>query len=270
MSGKAHHRKPHTAVPHPHVKHSQKTQPIEEMVLANDPDVLKAAAAHPGMNEDLALAFLTRRDLPPAALEALTKNASAMKHRRVLTAIVAHVKTPRHVSLPITRHLYTFELLQIALAPAVPTDVKMAVEDAITMRLESISAGERLALAKRGSTRIAAALVFDKEPAIMQAALTNPFMTEVWIVKAIMSKDATASLVGEVSNHVKWSLRKEIRVALLKNDKTPLGRVLAFAQSMSAPVLREVLATSRLSSSVKEYLTRELETRKSYQFSAGS
>ena len=234
---------------------------------SRDAAVLKAAASHPGMNEDLALLFLTRRDLPPAALEALTKNGNAMRHRRVMAAIVAHVKTPRHVSLPIARHLYTFELLQIALTPAVPADVKMAVEDAITMRLESISAGERLALAKRGSTRVAAALLFDREPAVMRAALVNPFMTEVWIVKAIMSKDSTAELVGEVSHHVKWSLRKEIRIALLKNDMTPLGRVLAFAQSMSAPVLREVLATSRLSAKVKEYLTKELENRKTYQLS---
>jgi len=122
-------------------------------------------------------------------------------------------------------------------------------------------------LAKRGSTRIAAALLLDKEPAVMQAALVNPFMTEVWIVKAIMSKDATPALVSEVAHHVKWSLRKEIRIALLKNDMTPLARVLAFAQSMSAPVLREVLATSRLGAKVKEYLTKELENRKSYQLS---
>jgi len=265
MSGKSHHRKSrgHAA----HEEHAVAKQSIETMVESRDQDVLKAAAAHPGMTEELALAFLTRRDLPSAALEALSKNGHAMKHRRVLAALVSHVKTPRHVSLPIARHLYTFELLQIALTPAVPVDVKMAVEDAITMRLESISAGERLALAKRGSTRVAAALLFDKEPAVMQAALTNPYMTEVWIVKAIMSKDATPALVSEVSHHAKWSLRKEIRIALLKNDMTPLGRVLAFAQSMSAPVLREVLATSRLSAKVKEYLSKELENRKSYQLS---
>ena len=101
----------------------------------------------------------------------------------------------------------------------------------------------------------------------MHAALTNPYMTEVWIVKAIMSKDATPALVSEVSHHPKWSLRKEIRISLLKNDMTPLGRILAFAQSMSAPTLREVLMTSRLSSRVKEYLSKELENRKSYQLS---
>jgi hypothetical protein len=265
MSAKSHHRKPHGQAAHEKIVAPKQT--LEEMMQSREADVLKAAASHAGMNEDLALLFLTRRDLPPAALEALSKNGHAMKHRRVLAAIVAHVKTPRHVSLPIARHLYTFELLQIALTPAVPADVKMAVEDAIAMRLESISAGERLALAKRGSTRIAAALLLDKEPAVMQAALVNPFMTEVWIVKAIMSKDATPALVSEVAHHVKWSLRKEIRIALLKNDMTPLGRVLAFAQSMSAPVLREVLATSRLTAKVKEYLTKELENRKSYQLS---
>src|SRR5207253_2628977 len=140
------------------------------------PDVLKLAASHPAMNEDLALALLSRRDVPAAALENLSKNGPAMKHRPVQTALVSHPKTPRHVSLPIARHLYTFELMQIALTPAVPADVKRAVEDAITMRLESTSTGERLALAKRGSTRVAAALLVDKEPGVMQAALVNPFM----------------------------------------------------------------------------------------------
>src|SRR5690242_13719869 len=130
MSSKAQHRKRRSAS---HQQDPPTSRAIEEMALAKEPEILKAAAAHPGMNEDLALAFLTRRDLPPAALEALAKNGSAMKHRRVMAAIVAHVKTPRHVSLPMARHLYTFELLQIVLTPAVPADVKMAVEDAITM-----------------------------------------------------------------------------------------------------------------------------------------
>src|SRR6478752_4134872 len=103
MSGKSHHRKPHAHAAHE--KHEAPKQTLEEMMQSREPEVLKAAASHPGMNEDLALLFLTRRDLPPAALEALSKNGHAMKHRRVLAAIVAHVKTPRHVSLPITRHL---------------------------------------------------------------------------------------------------------------------------------------------------------------------
>src|SRR5262249_40132530 len=149
------------------------------------PDVLKAAASHPALSEELGLALLARRDVPAVALENLSKNGSAMKHRKVQVALVSHPKTPRHVSLPIARHLYIFELMQIALTPAVPADVKRAVEDAIALRLESISAGERLSLAKRGSTRIAAALLFDKEQAVMEAALVNPFMTEVFIVKAL-------------------------------------------------------------------------------------
>jgi len=59
MSGKTHHRKPRTAS-HSDAKPAH-TQPIEEMVQAREPEVLKAAAAHPAMTEDLALAFLTRR-----------------------------------------------------------------------------------------------------------------------------------------------------------------------------------------------------------------
>src|ERR1051326_1844584 len=107
-----------------HSEQDPRAAELERMIHDRSPDVLKLAASHPAMNEDLALALLSRRDVPAAALENLSKNGPAMKHRPVQTALVSHPKTPRHVSLPIARHLYTFELMQIALTPAVPADVK--------------------------------------------------------------------------------------------------------------------------------------------------
>src|SRR5439155_2208472 len=111
------------------------------------------------LTEDLALPLLTRRDLNERVLDDLSKNGAVMKHRKVLIALVRHPRTPRHVSLPIARRLYTFELMQIALTPGVAADLKMVVEDAIISRLASVSAGERLALSRRASTRVAAALL---------------------------------------------------------------------------------------------------------------
>ena len=85
--------------------------------------------------------------------------------------------------MPTIRHLYTFELMQVALLPSVLPDVKRAAEEVLISKLASISSGERETLARRSSGRVAAALLLDKEERIMQAALANPQMTEVSIVR---------------------------------------------------------------------------------------
>jgi hypothetical protein len=191
----------------------------------------------------------------------LSKNAAVMKHRKVIVAVVAHPRTPRHVSLPIARHLYTFELMQIALTPSIAADLKMSIEESLIARMESISSGERLTLAKRGSTRVAAALLGDSEARVMHAALENPYMTEAWIVKALLRDDAPVPLVHAVCRHSKWSLRRDVQIALLRNDKTPLARALAFADNLPSQVLRDVLHHSRLEVNVKTYLLALLERR---------
>src|SRR4051812_1097560 len=108
---------------------------VEELIASQAPEDLIAAASDRRLNEDSALALLKQRDLPTLALERLAKNASAMKHRRVLVGIVTHPRTPRFVSLPVVQRLFSFELMQISISPAVATDVKIAADRAITSRL---------------------------------------------------------------------------------------------------------------------------------------
>jgi hypothetical protein len=234
---------------------------LEERIRSNSPQVLKEVAASAQLDEDSALALLARRDLAANAIEALAKNGAVMKHRKVIAAVVMHPRTPRHVSLPVARHLYTFELMQVALTPAVAADVKMAVEEVIVSRLESISTGERLTLARRASNRVAGALLLDPEARIVDAALASPMMNEAAIVKALMRDEASEHFVAQASRHAKWSLRRDIQIALLRNDKTPLARVLAFAQRLPTQTLRDVLSHSRLSANVKMYLLEELGIR---------
>jgi hypothetical protein len=235
---------------------------LATLVHEQSPDALRTAAGDKRLTEDLALTLLQRRDLPAAAIEVMAKNGAVMKHRKVINAVVVHPRAPRHVSLPIIRRLFAFELMNIALMPAVFADVKKFAEDVLISRLENTTPGERMSLAKRSSQAIAAALLLDPEKRVMEAALRNPQMTEAAIVKALMKEDAPQHLIDTVCHDYKWSLRREIRVALLRNEKTPLAPALAFADSMSSVALRQVLNNSRLRANVKSYLNKMLEERK--------
>jgi hypothetical protein len=210
------------------------------------------------LNEDSVLALLKQPDLAPAILEKISKNSGARKLRKVKLALVAHPKTPRHISLPMVRHFFTFDLMQLALFPVVPADVKRAAEEALIHRLETISSGERLSLARRASGGVAGELLLDKEPRVMQAALENSRLTEAPIIKAVLRQNASASLVQTVCHHPKWSFRREIRVALLRSQHTPMARAVEFARGMPLPALREILHSSRLPADVKAYLLKSV------------
>lgn len=272
-------------------------QQISEAEICEDEITLLRTVADPTLTEDLALSLLKRADLHPQILEQLAKNAGILKSRKVKMALASHPHTPRHVSVPLARQFYTFDLMKVALSPAAPADVKVAVDDILIARLETVTIGERLTLARRASGRVAAALLLDREKVsgeamestieavkivqskivqskiveskitagkapspqtrIMQAALDNPRLTEALVISSVLRADASAVLVHAVARHARWSPRKEIRAALLRTEYLSLGSALDFARAISPPTLREVLQNSRLPEKIKDQLLRE-------------
>jgi hypothetical protein len=214
------------------------------------------------LTEDVALALLNRRDLPASAVEEIGKNGSVLKSRKACIALAAHPHAPRRLSLRLIRQFYTFDLMQFAMNPSVARDLKRIADDLLIARLASISLGERLALARRASAAVAAALLLDKESRVFHAALENGRITELAIVKALAHAAASGSFVEAVCRHRKWSVRREIRIALLRNAHTPLARAVEFARSLPPPLLRDVLHNSRLPEKIKNHLRDELKNRK--------
>ena len=231
--------------------------PLEASIHSASRDDLLSAAADPALTEDLALALLKRADLPPEVLERLSKNGNALKLRKVKVALVCHPRTPRHVSVPLARQFYTFDLMKVALSPTVPADVKVAADDTLVARLKMVTIGERLSLARLASGRTASALLLDGEARVMRTALENARLTETFVIQAVLRPEAGPALVQAVSQHTKWSFRREIRIALLRTEHLPLGRALEFSRGIPLPLLREVLHSSRLPVRTKKHVLRE-------------
>jgi hypothetical protein len=229
---------------------------LQDAIHSTSTDVLRAAATDPALSEDLALALLKRTELQADILEALSKHAAIVKSRKGKLAIIGHPKTPRYISLALVRQLFTFDLMRVALTPIVPADVKLAAEEVLINRMESISSGEKLSLARQASGRVAAALLTNKEPRVIQAALENSRLTDTLVIRALTKANCPVELVQAVCHHSKWSLRREVRIALLRNEHTPLTRAVGFAQSLPVALLKEILQNSRLSGNIKACLLK--------------
>ncbi|MGA9306068.1 MAG: hypothetical protein WBW31_11765 [Candidatus Sulfotelmatobacter sp.] len=213
------------------------------------------------LSDDLVLALLERRDLPVETLEQLGQNPAALKSRKVCVALAAHPRTPRHMALRLLRHFYTGDLMQFGLRPSVAADLKHFAAEQLVTRLPSVTLGERLMLARRASETVAAALLLDKEPRVAHTALENARLTEAAVTRAVLRPNGGAAFVEAVCHHPKWSLRREIRVALLRSPHTPLARALEFSRGLPPPLLRDILHTSRLPEKMKAYLRENLKER---------
>jgi hypothetical protein len=227
----------------------------------DDLDALTRAASDRGLTEELALSLLQRRDLPAAVVEALGKNVAVSRLRTVRWALLTHQRAPRHISLPLLRHLYPFELMKLAVVPQLAADLKRGAEEALIAKSASLSSGERLALAKQGSSALAAALLLDPEQRIMAAALQNPRLTEEGVVRGLVHPESSPHLAPAVCHDAKWRVRHEVRIAALRCEFTPLAYGIDFASKLSPAQLKDVLAQSRLSDQIKLYLLQTAERR---------
>ena len=206
------------------------------------------------LDEDYVLALLGRPDASPGLIEQLSKSEAAGESRKVRRAIVSHPKTPRYVSLSLLRRLSNFDLMQVALNPVIAGDLKIAAENLLIRLLETISAGERISLARRASGRIAAELLLDPERRVVSAAAENPRLTEALVVKAVLSAKGSKTLVALLCKHPTWSLRQEIRIALLQDQDTPEHYCEDFAKSLPRGTSEAILRTGKLPEKVRTLL----------------
>ncbi|MBV9073002.1 MAG: hypothetical protein JOZ10_05160 [Acidobacteria bacterium] len=219
---------------------------VDELIASSFAEDLVAAAGNGLLNEDLALTLLKRRDVPAHALEALARNHNVMKHRSVLVQLAEHPRTPRHVSLPLLRRLFVFELMQIALSPAVAADLKLLAEETLIGKLETISLGESINLARRCSAAVAGALLLRGERQAIEAALQNPRMTETAILKILGKPDVPVMLPSMLMEHPKWSLRPELQLAVLRRVETPEVLVRRIVSKMPKASVLDLIENARL------------------------
>jgi hypothetical protein len=230
------------------------TEPIHPEYVEKAQTPAQYPTSVTALSEDRAVAQLKQRNLPIDAIEEIARNSGLMKSRKVRVLLAAHPHAPRRVVLRLIREFYTFDLMQFALRPGTPADLRRFADELLISRVASITLGECISLARRASEKVAGELLLHPQGAVWQAALQNPRLTERAIVKALSRTAATPAFVESLSRHPKWASRAEIRVALLRNSHTPLARAVEFARELPAAQLRDVLHSSRLPEGIKELL----------------
>jgi hypothetical protein len=227
---------------------------IESFCKESAQEILLGLVRNPHLQERDLLRLLERKDLGHEVVRELARREEIRRSYTLQLALVRHPKTPRMVSLPLLKFLYIFDLLRVTQTPAVPTDVKMVAEETILKKLEGMPRGEKIALARRGTGRLAASLLFTPDLELIGAALDNPLLTEGHLLKVLARDDLPPAVVEQLALHLRWSHHYHLRLALIRNPLTPFARVLAFLPEMAVADLRDICLDHRMPESVRKYI----------------
>jgi hypothetical protein len=224
-------------------------------------DVIAALLGNPALEEEHVALLLERRELPAAILDAIARKKVWMANAVVRRKLAAHPHTPRRISVRLLRELYLLDLIQLSLQPAVAPELRRLAEELILARLGQLPLGQKRMAARRGSARIAGALLADGNLGVVALALDNAFLTESQVLKALARSSLPAENVAAISRHAKWSSYITVRLALVRHPRAPLERILVFLPDLTLGDLGDLLSLAHLPANLRQYLQHELARR---------
>ena len=140
--------------------------------------------------------LLERKDLSGLLLEEISKRKTWRAVYRVRLGLAAHPHTPRLIAMRLLRELHLMDLVRISLLPTSSMELRRLADERVLTQLPQLPLGQKLMLARRGSTRIAAGLVAHGPEQVARVALDNSFLTESQLLKTLAKEALPARIVA--------------------------------------------------------------------------
>jgi hypothetical protein len=224
-------------------------------------EVLLALLDNPSLEEVHLCILLERKNLPGEILEEVARRKPLLKSYRVKRGLAFHPRTPRLVTLRLLRDLYLMDVVQLTLLPGIPTELKRSAEDQLIARLPQLPLGQKITLARRGPARLAGALLAEGHAQIVSIVLDNAYLTEAQVLRVLSREKVTLGVVRAISQHRKWSISYNVRLALVRHPSSPLATVLAYLPELTVSDLRELASPGIVPESLRKYLQAEVQRR---------
>ena len=218
------------------------------------------------LTEDEALAILKNPYVTPKLLGILAQSQRVAAFYAVRVALVAHRHTPQAHAIKLVHYLFWPDLVRLSVEVTVPPTVRRAIDTVLLTRVDKLTLGEKISSAKRCSSALIKAFLFDPDPKVFGALLVNQRLREDDLLLLASSPEATDHQLTMLANHRKWSTRYAIRKALVLNGRTPRAIAASQLRFLSRRDLRQIHDNP----STSVYLRRCIERLEPQVFSVAS
>jgi hypothetical protein len=234
---------------------------LKSLVHDAEEDTLLALLENPHLEEPHVCQLLERLDLPASVLTGVASEGKWTSSEGIRLRLARHPRTPRRISFALLRQLYLFDLVRLSLLPSAPAEIRRVADEIIITRVPHIPVGQKLTLARRGSARVAGALLAEGHPQAMKLALANAFLSESQVLKVLAKPGLPERVVVAVARHPKWSCQYNVRVALARNTHTPAVVVRTILPNLTLRDLKDVATMESLAPHLRRIFRQELARR---------
>jgi hypothetical protein len=201
---------------------------------------------HPGSEEAHILAALRKRNLPSAAIEAVARHERWNGRYRVKAAIVNHPKTPKTLALRLMSLLFWKELLRTSANFRLSMPIRIAAENHLVAKLSKMEMGEKISLARSAPARVISQLLEESQPRVIDALLMNPRIREAEVVRLAEDTNVASESLRVLARSERWSSRYTVKMALVKNRRTPVHAALTLLGSLPRREIEKLVSSAAL------------------------
>jgi hypothetical protein len=225
------------------------------------PAFLDGALGNPSLGLEELLLLLRNRRAPSAVLSRVGQNPVWLRKREVCRLLAQHPLLPLGVARDLLVRLGWKDLLEVAVSPRAHAFVRRQAERLLQVRMEELTAGERVSLARRAPRAVLGSLIHSDDSRVLCSMLGNPALGEPEAVRVAGTRRAGSEVLVALAGHPRWGVRQSVRSALLCNARTPVPVALRLVAELSSRELRRLIADPAVPKIVRVGAERRLAVR---------
>lgn len=223
---------------------------------------LEGALVNPVLQPGLVLLILQKnRSITGPLIARIGRNRAWLKPYEVKTAIVLHPRTPRVLAMNLVQFLWWRDLARVADHPGLAPPLRRAAERLLSIRLQDLALGEKVALARIATRGVIGMLRRQNEPMVIRALLHNPRLIEEDALAIAVTKGTPPAVLQALAEDARLSLRPALQRALVQNPGTPPATALRLMQGLTTQALKELAQGPQVPTLVKVAALRMVEAR---------
>jgi hypothetical protein len=238
--------------------------PAEELgrrLQSAPPEYLEGALDNPALSEEHLLEILRNPGAPASVLQRIGLDPHWTRSYAVKAGLVNHHSTPAAVSLHLINFMFWRDLARVSDNFHLPPPLRRAAENLLKDRVQELALGERVALARIAGRGLIPVLRNESSDMVVSALLNNARLTEedLLLMCNTTKSPKVLTLVGQSE---RWSARPVVRLALVRNPRTPLALSVSLLPGLPEADLRDLSQHGRLPRALRTAALRLIEERR--------
>jgi len=220
---------------------------------------LEGAVRNPELTPDEMTLLLRNRFASPSLLARVGQDRQWTRYYEVKRGLVLHPRTPYPVARSLAGHLYWRDLAEAIEDARLHPALRRQAEQILKERVPEMSLGEQISLARRATGRLIAALRGSGDVRVLRALLGNPRLKEHDAEAVASGEESPGDVLGWMTRHPKWGNRRAVRLALVRNARTPVADALKLVAKLPRRELEQLATEEEAPKIVRVGAVRRLE-----------